>query len=110
MPNLTGLDNIVVELRSERTNLINQLKHVDAALSVLGKLDGKLEVSSVNCWPKRVGRMSSAARRRISIAQKARWAKSRTSSIGGSQMSAAARKKISIAQKARWANVRLGKK
>ena len=77
MPNLIGLDKIVVELRSERTNLINQLRHVDAALSVLGKLDGKVEVSSVNGWPKKGNRMSAAARKRISIAQKARWAKIR---------------------------------
>ena len=32
--------SIVSELRAERTNLVNQLKHVGAALSVLGKLDG----------------------------------------------------------------------
>ena len=54
--------------------------------------------------------MSAAARRRISIAQKARWAKMRTSSTGASQMSVAARRKISIAQKARWAKVKSGKK
>jgi hypothetical protein len=29
----------VSELRAERTNLANELKHVDAALSVLGKLN-----------------------------------------------------------------------
>jgi hypothetical protein len=40
MANLIGLANIVAEFRSERTNLVNQLRHVDAALSVLGKLDG----------------------------------------------------------------------
>ncbi len=106
MPNLTGLDNIVVELRSERTNLSTQLRHVDAALSVLGKLDGKLEVSSVNGWPKTVSRMSAAARRRISIAQKARWAKVRTAPPKSNRMSAAARRKISISQKARWAKVK----
>ncbi|MDP9159192.1 MAG: hypothetical protein M3O09_03055 [Acidobacteriota bacterium] len=72
MANLTGLDKIVTELRAERTNLVNQLRHVDAALSVLGKLHGKLEVTAV-----RAGRrgLSAAARRKISIAQKARWAK-----------------------------------
>ena len=80
MPNLIGLDKIVVELRSERENLINQLRHVDAALSVLGKLDGKLEVSSVKGWPKKGNHMSVAARKRISIAQKARWAKIRARS------------------------------
>jgi hypothetical protein len=77
MRKLIGLDKIVVELRSERTNLTNQLRHVDAALSVLGKLNGKLEVSSVNGWPKKRNHMSASARKRISIAQKARWAKIR---------------------------------
>jgi hypothetical protein len=40
MGNIKGLVSIVSELRAERTNLVNQLKHVDAALSILGKLDG----------------------------------------------------------------------
>jgi hypothetical protein len=39
MGNLKGLPSIVSELRAERTHLANQLKHVDAALSVLGKFD-----------------------------------------------------------------------
>ena len=104
MPNLTGLDNIVVELRSERTNLTNQLRHVDAALSVLGKLHGKMELSNGDGRPTTV--MSAAARRRISIAQKARWAKMRGSSPNSNRMSAAARRKISLAQKARWAKVK----
>ncbi len=72
MANLTGLDKIVTELRAERTNLVNQLRHVDAALSVLGKLHGKLEVTAAH--PGRRA-LSAAARRKISIAQKARWAK-----------------------------------
>jgi len=32
--------SIISELKSERTNLANQLKHADAALSVLGSLCG----------------------------------------------------------------------
>jgi hypothetical protein len=40
MANLNGLASIVSELRAERTNLLHRLKHVDAALSVLGKLNG----------------------------------------------------------------------
>ena len=40
MANLKGLASIVSALRVERTNLASQLKRVDAALSVLGKLDG----------------------------------------------------------------------
>jgi hypothetical protein len=33
MANLKGLASIVSELRTERTNLASQLRHVDAALS-----------------------------------------------------------------------------
>ncbi len=39
MANLKGLESVVSQLREERTNLVNQLRHVDAALSVLGKLE-----------------------------------------------------------------------
>src|SRR2546429_7660600 len=37
---ISGLQPVVSQLRKERTNLVNQLRHVDAALSVLGKLNG----------------------------------------------------------------------
>jgi hypothetical protein len=37
MASLKGLASIVSELRVERTNLVNQLKRVETALSVLGK-------------------------------------------------------------------------
>jgi hypothetical protein len=37
---VTVLVSVVAQLREERTNLIHNLKHVDAALSVLGKLNG----------------------------------------------------------------------
>lgn len=62
--------------------------------------------------PKR--RLSAKARRAISVAQKARWAK-RTGPAEKvakktRKLSAAARKKISEASKARWAKVRAAKK
>ncbi len=41
MANLKGLAGFVSELRAERTNLVDRLRHVDAALSVLGKLGGR---------------------------------------------------------------------
>jgi hypothetical protein len=56
------------ELRAERTNLASQLKPVDGALAVLGKLDG----GSSYTEPRRT--LSAAARRKINLAQKARWA------------------------------------
>ena len=70
MANLKRLASIVSELRAERTNLANQLKRVDAALSVLGKLGG------TSSYTKRGHTLSaSAGRKRIAAAQRARWAK-----------------------------------
>jgi hypothetical protein len=105
MAKLSGLVSIVSELRIERTNLVNQLRHVDTALSVLGKLNG----GSSYPGPKRT--LSAAARRKISLAQKARWAKRASNDTTASPkpkrtMSAAARRKIAAAQRARWARVR----
>ena len=87
MANLTGLASIVSELRAVRTNLVNELRHVDAALSVLGKM---------------------------SLAQKARWAKRKGKDQADKMrpkrtMSASARGKIAAAQRARWAKVRAKK-
>ncbi len=105
MANLKGLASIVSELRVERTNLVNQLKHVDAALSVLGKLNGGSNYTK----PRRT--LSSSARKRMSLAQKARWAKRTPKKQAGKvklkrTMSASARRKIAAAQRARWAKVR----
>jgi hypothetical protein len=102
MSSLKGLASMVSELRAERTNLVNQLRHVDAALSVLGKLNGGASYTK----PRRT--LSAAARKRISLAQKARWAKQ--AAANGHEgvvkpkrtMSAAARRKIAAAQRARW--------
>jgi len=102
---ITGLVSIVSELRAERTNLVSQLKHIDAALSVLGKLNGG------SSYTKPRHTLSAAARKKISMAQKARWAK--TASSNGAvavkpkrTMSAAARRKIAAAQRARWAKMK----
>jgi hypothetical protein len=73
MANLRGLKAIVLQLREQRTNLVNQIGHVDAALVVLGKLKSRSSLA------KPVRKMSGAARRKIAAAQKARWAKWRSS-------------------------------
>jgi hypothetical protein len=101
MANLTGLASIVSELRVERTNLANHLKHIDAALSVLGKLGGGSSHRT----------LSAAGRKRISLAQKARWARAKGRARKPKRtISAAGRKRIAAAQRARWAKVRAGKK
>jgi hypothetical protein len=106
MGNIKGLVSIVSELRAERTNLVNQLKHVDAALSVLGKLNN----GSSYTKPRRF--LSAAARRKMSLAQKSRWAK-RASANGQiaavkpkRTMSAATRRKIAAFQRARWQKIK----
>ena len=59
--------------------------------------------------------MSASARKRMSLAQKARWAKRAPKNQAGKgkpkrTMSASARRKIAAAQRARWAKVKAGKK
>lgn len=104
MRNLEGLVRIVKELRGERTDLVNDLKHVDAALAVLDKLNG----GSSYTKPRRS--LSHSARKRISLAQKARWANRAANDQptvkAKRTMSASARRKIAVAQRARWAKVR----
>jgi hypothetical protein len=72
MANLRGLESVVSQLKVERTSLLDQLRHVDAALSVLGKLDNGRSYTK----PRR-RRLSVAARRKIAAAQRARWARVR---------------------------------
>ena len=101
--------SIVSELRAERTNLVTQLKHIDAALSVLGKLNG----GSFYTKPRHI--LSASARKKISLAQKARWAKRATSDQSAKvtpkrTMSASARRKIAAFQRARWAKVKAQQK
>ena len=119
MANITGVEGIVTELRAEKTNLTNQLRHVDAALSALAGLDGGRAVAAVSS-SRRGTRLSAAARRKISLAQKARWARVRSGtqvkiaasnpqSRIGNRMGTAARRKISLAQKARWAKIKAGR-
>jgi hypothetical protein len=108
MANLKGLASILSELRVERTNLANQLRHVDAALSVLGKLDGGINHSNAN-QPKRT--ISAALRRKMAQAQKARWAEANGQAPKPKHtMSAASRKKIAAARRARWAKVKAQQK
>jgi hypothetical protein len=72
--NVKGMNSIVTELRAQRVNFVNQIRHVDAALAVLGKLNGNVSVKSRT--------MSASSRRKIADAQRARWAKVRAKKKG----------------------------
>ena len=104
MANLTGLAGFVAKLRTVRTTLANELRHVDAALSVLGKFGG----GSSRTKPRHT--VSASARKRMSLAQKARWAKAKGHPKPKRTISAAGRKRIAAAQRARWAKVKAAKK
>ncbi len=105
MANLSGLASFVSKLKAVRTSLVKELRHVDAALSVLGKFGG-----GRNSTRPKSG-VSALARKRMSLAQKARWAKAKgLVSKPNRTMSASARRKIAAAQRARWAKLKAGKK
>ena len=104
MAKLMGLVAIVGELRTQRTSLVNQLRHVDRALSALGNLNGSMTNGKRN--------VSAASRKRMSLAQKARWGRVATNGATAKpvrRMSATARRKIAKAQRARWAKLKTKK-
>src|SRR5258708_13210616 len=75
MTNLKGLESVVAQLRDQRTGLVNNLKHVDAALSVLGKVNGR------ETHVKQRRTLSASARMKIASAQRARWARVRAQNV-----------------------------
>jgi len=71
---MANIAEAVKELVQERNRMAGQVRKLDEAISVLRKLKG----SSLSVMRKSVRKrrtMSAAARRKISAAQKARWAK-----------------------------------
>jgi len=77
---MTNIDKALVRLREERREAQNQVQKLGEAITVLEKLTrssgGSINAGSAH-RAKRV--LSAAGRRRISLAQKARWAKLRQS-------------------------------
>ncbi len=111
---MTNLTNALEQLRAERGIAQAQVEKLDQAISVIESLNGS--VGSRRIGPRRAGSqrfVSAAARRKMSLAQKARWAKTRkpqsangSVTIARKPLSLAARRKIASAQRARWARVR----
>jgi hypothetical protein len=103
--NLKGMESIVSQVRAQRADFVNQIGRIDAALIVLGKVNGTHAQVTVRT-------ISAAGRKRIAAAQRARWAKVRGNAKAAPKrtMSALSRRKIAAAQRARWAKVRAAKK
>jgi hypothetical protein len=99
---LKGMESIVAELQAHRAIFVTQIRHVDAALTVLRKVNGT-HASQVTAPT-----ISAAGRKRIAAAQKARWARVKGKAKGAPKrtMSASSRRKIAAAQRRRWAKVR----
>jgi hypothetical protein len=111
---MSKLTTALQQLREERRQAQVQVEKLEQAISVIEGLAGRSNTRSTSS---RAGRtLSAAARKRISEAQRARWAQRKkqagTSSIGPrpvvsrKPLSAAARRRIAAAQKARWAKFR----
>src|SRR5207249_2404673 len=106
---MANIAEMVKELQQER----DRLNQAIAALAALGTTRTSSARGAAS-GPRRT--LSAAARRKVSLAQKARWAKLRaqnsakgqpsTVNPGKRTMSAAARKKIAATQRARWAKLR----
>jgi hypothetical protein len=91
---LKAMDAIVSQLRAQRADFVNQIRHVDAALTVLRKVNGT-HISQVTAPT-----ISAAGRKRIAAAQRARWAKIRgKAGTTKRTLSASSRRKIAAAQK-----------
>jgi hypothetical protein len=103
---MTNMSGVIQQLKKERERLEDQLHRVTAAITAFGRVYMNGTGSKAVGGGKR-RTMSAAGRRRISLAQKARWAKAKTARPKHT-ISAAGRKRIAAAQRARWAKVKRG--
>jgi hypothetical protein len=111
-----NFQQIVAELTAER----DQIDHAIAAMEGLNSAGRRRAGRPPKAArkPRRRGRMSAAARRKMSRLLKVRWAQGkmgirskakRASKPARRRMSRAARQKIAAAQRARWAKVKAQK-
>jgi len=100
---MTNMSGVIQQLKKERVRLEDQLHRITAAITAFGRVymhgTGTKAVAG-----RKKGTMSAAGRRRISRAQKARWAKQKATPKR--TISAAGRKRIAAAQRARWAKAK----
>ena len=116
---MSNLDNALRELREKRSRSQAEIDKLDQIISGIESLNGAGAVHE-SSRPTRI--ISAASRRKMALAQKARWASIRKQSqpilVGKTTvpapakrtMSASARRKIAAAQKARWAKVKAQEK
>lgn len=94
-----NLSVVVQQLKNERERAQKQVQRIDEALAALGSVSSNGSSRT----------MSAAARRKISLAQKARWARQKAKGHAPKPkrtISAAGRRRIAAAQRARWAKIK----
>lgn len=114
---MANLENALQQLKEEREWSQSRVENLDSAISVLQELFGTngSRVARTVSQPKRA--VSTASRRKMAQAQRARWEKLRQSQLthvaktistatAKRTLSASARRKIAAAQRARWARVK----
>jgi len=115
-----NLSSALQQLRAERKQAHARVESIDQAIAVIESLNGSGALGRANTSTRII---SAASRRKMSQAQRARWARAKNGSqpvvamvkTKGSApvkrtMSAAARRKIAAAQRARWAKLKAGQK
>jgi hypothetical protein len=119
---MSNLDNALRELREKRSQSQIEIEKLDQIIAGIESLNGAgAVVPSKTAQLKRI--ISAASRRKMALAQKARWAsirkgsqpiavvaKSTGSAPAKRKISAAGRKKMAAASRARWAAFRAAKK
>ncbi len=111
---MSNLQNALQELREKRDRAQSEVEKLNQVILGIESLDG-IGVSHKTTHATRT--VSAASRRKMALAQQARWANVRKKSrpVAGSTpakrtMSASARRKIAAAQRARWAKLKAQQK
>ena len=109
---MPSLGNALQELRKDRNATQSRLEKLNQIISGIESLNGT--GAAPGTATKRI--ISAASRRKMALAQRARWVNVRNGSqpakaatgpaTAKRTMSAAARKRISLVQKARWAKLK----
>jgi hypothetical protein len=105
------LASLLLELHKERNRAQDELNRIDAAAAALGSLNGSFKGVRT-----RKRKLTAAARRRIAVAQRARWAKWKANKSASTKapipfrskrrISPAGLARIRAAQRARWAKLK----
>ena len=77
---MLNLAQVIKGLQAERTRAQKEVDRLEKAITALGKLDGNPERRAQRKTGKR-RKLTAAARKRISQAQRARWAKIRQQKV-----------------------------